>query len=61
MLGVIEYASGLALLFCPGVHAQNVDVGVAEFETLEVVKVELKGAVVGSVRDGSEEGLFVAN
>ena len=61
MLGMIEHASGLALRFSPGVGAQNVDVRVAELEALEVVKVNPKGALVGSVGQGSEEGLFVTN
>ena len=61
MLGVIKYASGLALGFCPCVCAQNVDVRVAEFESLEVGKVDLKGAFVSSVRESSKEGLFVTN
>jgi hypothetical protein len=58
---MIKHASGLALRFCPGVGAQNVDVGVAELEALEVVKVNQKGALVGPVGEGSEEGLFVTN
>ena len=61
MLGMIEHASGLALRFSPGVGAQNVDVRVAQLEALEVVKVNPKGALVGSVGQGSEEGLFVTN
>ena len=59
---MVENFSGLVLGFLTGVGAQQVDVRVGQFEPFEIVKVELKGSVVGAVnRHGPQQGLFVTN